>query len=360
MISLNSKLFFLSFICTTFICLSSSSTISYQYSILGPNIDKLPSPDEAIKLFQQWKKEHGRVYTNIEDLGKRFDIFLSNLRYITKYNAKKASTSNYLLGLNKFADWSPEEFQRTYLHDLDMPMNNSMKQNDLSCKAPPSIDWRKKGAVTEIKDQGSCGSCWAFAAAAAIEGINAIATGKLINLSEQELLDCDLVSHGCNSGWVNKAFDWVLHNGGIASSVGYPLYKGKRDSCQAYKSQNSATIDGYGHVARSDNGLLCATANQPITVCLNATEFQHYYYGIYDGYNCPRNSVYSNHCLTIVGYGSKDGEDFWIVKNSWGKSWGINGYIWIKRNTDLAHGVCGINAWAYNPIKKSHAHNKKN
>ncbi|KAJ1403003.1 Peptidase C1A, papain C-terminal [Sesbania bispinosa] len=312
MISHTSSLFLFFFICTTLLlCLVSSSSIPTQYSsILGPNLDKLPSEDEAIKLFQLWKKEHGRVYKDLDEMTRKFEIFLSNLKYITESNAKRESPHGSLLGLNKFADFSAKEFQEKYLHDIDMPMEyTTMKLDDLPCDAPSSLDWRSKGAVTGVKDQGDCGSCWTFSAAGAIEGINAIATRRLISLSEQELLDCDHISQGCNSGWVDAAFNWVKRNHGIALEHDYP-YNGRQ-----------------------------------------AADFHLYTHGIYDGANCPVNSDATNHCVLIVGYDSIDGQDFWIVKNSWGTTWGMDGYIWIKRNTGKKYGVCAINAWAYGPTK---------
>ncbi|CAJ2658861.1 unnamed protein product [Trifolium pratense] len=353
-----SKLFLLFTIFTTFLYFSLSYDTPTKYSsILGPNLDKLPTQDKAIELFQQWMKDHGRVYKDLEEMSKKFDNFLSNLKYIIETNAKRKSPHGFLLGLTNFSDWSFQEFQKRYLHDIDMSMNiDTMKMNDVhglsSCDAPSSLDWRSKGVVTNVKDQQNCGSCWTFSAVGAIEGLNAIVSGKLINFSEQELLDCEL-SGGCNMGWVNKAFDWIIRNKGIASANDY-AYTGNKGACKASQIQNNvfSIINTYHHVEESDNGLLCAVAKQPISVCLYASQdFHHYSHGIFDGPNCPVNSKDTNHCLLIVGYDSVDGEDYWILKNSWGTAWGMNGYMWLKRNTNKTHGVCAINAWAYNPVK---------
>ncbi|XP_045802725.1 ervatamin-B-like [Trifolium pratense] len=359
MIFHTSYLFLLFIIFTTFLCPFSSYDISTKYSsILGPNLDKLPTQDKTIKLFQQWMKDHGRVYKDLKEMTKKFDIFLSNLKYITETNAKRKSPHDFFLGLNNFSDWNSQEFQEKYLHDIDMSMNNDMVNvngvRDLSsCSdAPSSLDWNSKGAVTTVKNQNTCGSCWAFAAVGAIEGLNAIQTGKLIDFSEQQVLDCT-VSEGCISGWVNKAFDWIISNQGIASANDYSYTSSKGD-CKASQIQNNAdsTISAYYHVEESDNGLLCAVAKQPISVCLYAPDdFHQYSHGIFDGPNCPVDSKDTNHCLLIVGYDSIDGVDYWILKNSWGTSWGMNGYMWMRRNTDKMYGVCAVNSWAYNPVK---------
>ncbi|KAE9592140.1 hypothetical protein Lal_00012941 [Lupinus albus] len=353
MISQTSLLFLISFIFTTFISLSSSSPILTQYSILGPNLDKYPSEDDAIILFQLWKKEHGRVYNDLQDMAKRFDIFISNLNDIIESNLKRTSSDDYILGLNKFADWSNKEFEETYLNNnVDMPEDSDMKLNDdLTCYVPSRLDWRKKGAVTAVKDQGRCGSCWAFATVAGIEGINAIATGNLISLSEQQIVSCDKNNRGCKGGQVNKALSWVLKHGGIASEEDYP-YIAKNGTCRTtQKVRNSAYIDGYRRLAQSDNAILCATSIQPIIACLNATSFKLYQGRIFHGRYCKK-TTFTNHCVLIVGYGSQNGVDYWIVKNSWGKKWGRDGYILIKRNTGLPYGVCAINSKAFQPLIK--------
>lgn len=164
MISQTSNLFLFFIIFTTILCISSSTydvpTIKYSY-ILGPNLDKLPTQNETRKLFQSWMKEHGRVYKNVDEMAKKFNVFKSNLKYITETNAKRKSPHEYVLGLTHFADWSHQEFKETYLHKNDMSMlNSTMKMknvNSVSCNAPKSLDWRSKGVVGSVKEQGTCG-----------------------------------------------------------------------------------------------------------------------------------------------------------------------------------------------------------
>ncbi|KAB1210229.1 Cysteine proteinase RD21a [Morella rubra] len=196
----------------------------------------------------------------------------------------------------------------------------NVQQNLQSCdSAPSSLDWRNKGIVTGVKDQGSCGSCWAFSSTGAIEGINALVTGDLISLSEQELVDCDTTNEGCEGGYMDYAFEWVINNGGIDTESDYP-YTGVDGTCNTTKEETKAvTIDGYEDVEESESALLCATVQQPISVGIDgsAIDFQLYTSGIYDG-DCSDDPDDIDHAVLIMGYGSEDGEDYWIVKNSWG------------------------------------------
>ncbi|XP_028769810.1 ervatamin-B-like [Neltuma alba] len=337
--------------CSILICLSSGF----------PTSESSVSPSKAeqdFEMFQQWMAEHGRFYPNSEESNTRFQIFQRNLKYITETNAKRSkSTYGYRLGLNKFADMSPEEFTQTYLRPLEVPANiapasssSSYVQQQDSCAPPATMDWRKQGVVTPVKDQRRCGSCWAFGATGALESVHAITTGKLVSLSEQELVDCDPLSRGCAGGWPHNAFEWVVQNGGISKEEDYP-YVARQGRCKAnmHDGDKVVKISGYSKIPQSDDALLCATSKQPVPVAFNATDLQFYKSGIYGGENCPEGSTGVTHVALIVGYDSKDGTDYWIAKNSWGENWGMNGYFFIKRNTNLPHGVCALNAWAYVP-----------
>ncbi|KAM3200112.1 hypothetical protein P3L10_032473 [Capsicum annuum] len=188
------------------------------------------------------------------------------------------------------------------------------------------MDWRKKGVVTGIKDQGQCGCCWAFSVVAATEGINKIKTGKLISLSEQELVDCDTSSNmGCEGGLMDDAFKFIIKNHGLTTESNYP-YEETDGTCKTGKESN--------HAAK-------ITTNQPVSVAIdaNASDFQFYSSGVFTG-EC---GTELDHGVTAVGYGeTSDGMEYWLVKNSWGTGWGENGYIRMQRNIDAEEELCGI------------------
>ncbi|KAG2687847.1 hypothetical protein I3760_09G069500 [Carya illinoinensis] len=335
-----------------------------EYSILGHDQENFPSEERVVELFQRWRQKHRRVYKHAEEVEKRFENFRMNLEYIVEKNTRsRRSPKAHRLGLNRFADMSNEEFREVYMSKVKRPFTeksntliSSKRQRKLrSCDdAPSSLDWRSKGIVTGVKDQGSCGSCWSFSSTGAIEGINALVTGDLVSLSEQELVDCDTTNEGCDGGYMDYAFEWVISNGGIDTEADYP-YTGVDGTCNTTKEETKVvTIDGYEDVSESDSALLCATVQQPISVGIDgsAMDFQLYTSGIYDG-DCSSDPDDIDHAVLVVGYGSEDGEDYWIVKNSWGTDWGMEGYIYIRRDTNLTYGVCAINAMASYPTKES-------
>ncbi|XVE88190.1 hypothetical protein DITRI_Ditri19aG0048900 [Diplodiscus trichospermus] len=298
--------------------------------------------------FEQWLASYGRVYEDASEKDKRFQIFKENVEYIESHNAD--TSKNYKLGVNEFTDLTNEEFKAMRNGYKMRPSKivassrtSSFRYENVNA-VPPSMDWREKGAVTNIKDQGQCGCCWAFSAVAAMEGITKLKTGKLISISEQELVDCDIngEDQGCNGGLMDDAFKFIISNKGLTTESNYP-YQGVDGTCNKKKAANhAATITSYEDVpSNSESALLKAVANQPVSVAIDAggSDFQHYKSGIFTG-EC---GTFLDHGVTAVGYGkADDGTKYWLVKNSWGTSWGEDGYIRMQKDIDAEEGLCGI------------------
>ncbi|KAJ0976024.1 hypothetical protein J5N97_017989 [Dioscorea zingiberensis] len=305
-------------------------------------------------LFESWCREFNKSYASEEEKLARFRIFENNLAFVNRHNS--ARNSSYDLGLNAFADLTHHEFRAARLglsFGFAEPFGDRTVFRGSVGGVPDSVDWRDSGAVTQVKDQGSCGACWAFSATGAIEGINKIVTGSLVSLSEQELCDCDRTyNNGCSGGLMDYAFKWVIQNHGIDTEDDYPYKTGERSCLKNKLNRRVVSIDGYTDVpANNEDLLLQAVAKQPVSVgiCGSERAFQLYSKGIFSG-PC---STSLDHAVLIVGYGSENGVDYWIVKNSWGARWGINGYMHMLRNTGSSQGMCGINMLASFPTKTS-------
>ncbi|RZC17264.1 vignain-like [Glycine soja] len=318
----------------------------------------LASEESFWDLYERWRSHH-TVSRSLGDKHKRFNVFKANVMHV--HNTNKMDKP-YKLKLNKFADMTNHEFRSTYAgskvnhHRMfqGTPRGNGTFMYEKVGSVPPSVDWRKNGAVTGVKDQGQCGSCWAFSTVVAVEGINQIKTNKLVSLSEQELVDCDTKKNaGCNGGLMESAFEFIKQKGGITTESNYP-YTAQDGTCDASKANDLAvSIDGHENVpANDENALLKAVANQPVSVAIDAggSDFQFYSEGVFTG-DC---STELNHGVAIVGYGTTvDGTDYWTVRNSWGPEWGEQGYIRMQRSISKKEGLCGIAMMASYPIKNS-------
>ncbi|PON56386.1 Cysteine Protease [Parasponia andersonii] len=310
-----------------------------------------------VDMHEQWMAQYERTYADNNEKEMRFEIFKNNLNYVENFN--KEGNRTYKLGINTLADLTNEEFliyftgfKRPIRSSLSREHNSFMYENLTATDIPTSVDWRNQGAVTDIKDQQRCGCCWSFSAVAAVEGITQIKTGNLVSLSEQQLVDCTKGNEGCNGGIMEKAFEFIMQNKGIATEASYPYQERDDLACQTAGNNavdSTTQITGYEQVpASNEEALLKAVSVQPVSVGIEASEsFKMYQTGVFSGDDCGRTL---NHAVTIVGYGTTDdGTKYWLVKNSWGKSWGENGYMKILRDVESTEGVCGIATQASYP-----------
>ncbi|ALC40945.1 Cp1, partial [Drosophila busckii] len=291
--------------------------------------------------WSSFKSNFGRGYKSLKEELQRREIFISNKRLINEHNKRfRAGLESFEKGVNQFSDLTFEEFERLYLSKLNPYHNNTLEKSvfePAEGDVPDSIDWRTKGAVTPVKDQGQCGSCWAFSANGALEGQWYLKTSRLISLSEQNLLDCSTEkygNHGCNGGWPASALKYIIFNRGINADKTYP-YEAKQGKCRFNETAIAATMNKIGYVASGDEDALkkaVATVG-PISVAIMVTgSFMNYKSGVYSEESCPAGV---NHGVVIVGYGTDaNGVDYWLVKNSWGPHWGDKGYIRMSRNAN--------------------------
>ncbi|XP_022017702.1 senescence-specific cysteine protease SAG39 [Helianthus annuus] len=303
-----------------------------------------------VEKHEQWMAVHGHVYKDAAEKEMRFEIFKSNVERIEAFNSEGGKS--YRLGVNAFTDLTSEEFRasRNGFKVSSHPRATGFRYENLTA-VPSSMDWRQKGVVTPVKDQGQCGCCWAFSAVAATEGINQLSTGNLISLSEQELVECDTSGEdeGCNGGLMDEAFKFIIQNKGLTTETNYP-YEGIDGTCSTTKeSSHAATITGYEDVpTNSEAALLKAMAMQPVSVAIDASgsDFQSYKSSVFTG-EC---GTQLDHGVTVVGYGTTDdGTKYWLVKNSWGTTWGEEGYIRMQRDVASENGLCGIAMMASYP-----------
>jgi cathepsin L len=267
-------------------------------------------------------RETGNFFTG-EEYQTRFGIWSTNKRIVQEHNAGKAS---FQLALNKLAHMTPSEYRSL----LGFRMNAAERKAVPSNFKADECDWRQKGAVNPIQDQAQCGSCWAFSTIQAQESQFFITNGKLQKLSEQNLVDCVSTCYGCNGGLMDAAYTYVVkHQGGkFMLEEDYP-YTAKDGNCKFDASKATSMVVGYTNVvAGSETDLAAKVASMgPAAIAIDASHysFQLYKSGIYDEASCSARNL--DHGVGCVGYGSENGVNYWIVRNSWGESWGENGYI---------------------------------
>ncbi|KAK9113039.1 hypothetical protein Scep_020558 [Stephania cephalantha] len=324
-----------------------------------PLIRQVVAPDEddlalnAEHHFKGFLSQFKKSYADEAEHAYRFSVFKSNLRRAKRHQKLDPSAVH---GITQFSDLTPSEFRRQYLglRRLSLPADAHqapiLPTNDL----PTEFDWRDRGAVTGVKDQGSCGSCWSFSTTGALEGANFLATGKLVSLSEQQLVDCDHVcdpeqpgscDSGCNGGLMTSALEYTLKAGGLMREEDYPYTGTDRGACKFNKSKIAASVANFSVVSLDEDQIAAnLVKNGPLAIGINAVFMQTYIGGVSCPYICGR---HLDHGVLLVGYGSAGfapirfkEKPYWIIKNSWGEKWGENGYYKICKGRN----ICGVDS----------------
>jgi cathepsin L len=285
------------------------------------------------KQFVAFMREHGKIYTGAE-YHFRLGVFMANARFVQEFNRRRHSFS---ISLNKFSVYTQAE----YVCLLGVNSRGSprlLHANPLSIEAPDSLDYRDQGAVnTPVRDQGNCGSCWAFSAITAQESQWFLQSGSLVQFSESNLVDCVITNSGCDGGWPHLAYEYVTSNqqGKINLGADYP-YKAVDGPCRYDSTKAIGNIVSYVNVTQGDEIDLKNKLYQygPASICIDASSvwFMLYSSGIYDNPNCAQDVDNLDHAVGLVGYGTEGLADYWIVRNSWGPDWGENGYVRMARN----------------------------
>jgi cathepsin F len=342
--------------------------------------------DTSFAKYEEYIAKYGKKFNSLDELTKHYEAYNANMGHASRLNQEngKDEGEDDTFGETEFSDIDPEEFQQKYLTFTVPEGQTTEKNDDVSGTTQPeadvatpetpeadttatetndastgrnlqqdeqrnlqaipySFDWRTKGAVGPVKNQGSCGVCWAFATVANIEGLYYRKYGVLRNFSEQQLLDCSLANFGCNGGFMEKAMTYVKNAGGLQQTGDYGTYKQYRKTCTFNKNKAVAKVRSYVMLGTNEVTIKNYLYNNgPITAALNANTLQYYRGGIVN-VSCSRKV---NHAVTLVGYGSSNGMDYWIVKNSWGPYWGDKGYFKIRRGV----GMCGINTYVVSAV----------
>jgi len=306
--------------------------------------------DAEFSAFLEYTKDFNKSYTSVEEFVVRLANFKNTLTRIERMRVAHPSAR---FSINKFSDLSPAEFKARYLNyrPRGVDSNAAILVND--DEAPNDVvDWRTSGAVSDVKDQGQCGSCWAFSAAEEIESANFLAhkPDQIVELSPQQIVSCDSTDGGCNGGDTITAYAYVQSVGGIETEADYPYSSGGGDSgtCQFDQSKIVANIQNYTYAtppctdscdSQDEDTLASNLASvAPVSICVYAESWQDYSGGVFDG-DCPHDYTSLDHCVQLVGYSKGQGDtDYWIVRNSWNTNWGDAGYIYLPIGTN----ACGV------------------
>ncbi|XP_074579378.1 cysteine proteinase 2-like [Curcuma longa] len=311
-------------------------------AVLGRSRDSLRFAGFALR--------YGKSYGSAEEIRKRFAVFAENLALIRSTNRKGLP---YRLGINSFADMTWEEFRASRLgaaQNCSATLKRNQNHQMAEVELPATKDWRESGIVSPVKDQGHCGSCWTFSTTGALEAAYKQATGKDISLSEQQLVDCGYAfnNFGCNGGLPSQAFEYIKYNGGLDTEEAYP-YKGVNGYCK-FNSENVGVkvLDSVNITLGAEDELKYAVGLvRPVSVAFQVVrDFRLYKGGVYTSKTCGKTPMDVNHAVLAVGYGVENGIPYWLIKNSWGDYWGVDGYF----KMEMGKNMCGVATCASYPI----------
>jgi len=322
-----------------------SHTAALLICFLAFRVSAFPfgNPDLDLE-WEDFKQRYNKNYElDGEEQGRRL-TWEDNLKFIDEHNAAAANGEHtYEVGVNEYADWSTDElvkFMNGYKNSSET-LNGEVDNFENVDWVNPSVDWVKEGYVTGVKNQAQCGSCWAFSATGSLEGQHFKKTGKLVSLSEQNLVDCEKQDFGCMGGLMAHAFAYIEKNNGIDTESSYP-YTAKTGKKCLFKPQDvGATLQSYKTIptGKEDDLQKAVASVGPVSVAIDASQRSFHFYkkGVYYEPDCS--SIRLDHGVLAVGYGTDTGKDYWMVKNSWGTTWGMEGYIQMSRNRK---NNCGI------------------
>jgi len=310
---------------------------------------------EPQSLFVEFLESYPHDFPSQQERQRRYSVFLNNLKNIKQLNAVHDGQATF--GLNEFSLMTPAEFKATRaggvkrnyawtdFFNVDESSMLPMATDEQVAAAPTAVDWRtrKPPVVTPVKNQRQCGDCWAFSTTGNVEGQWALSGRPLVSLSEQQLCDCDTTDHGCDGGMMNNAMNYIIRNGGIDTEASYP-YRAKQGACKFNKANIGAKISSFKMIPHDPAQIAYYVANQgPVSIAVDATTWQSYKSGIIKS-NCGKDL---DHGVLLVGYGQQGSTPYWIVKNSWGTTWGQSGYILVSRGPG---DMCGIDKFPITSI----------
>jgi len=277
--------------------------------------------------FVQFVQDHGKKYHSDHEFLYRFSIFQQNMAEVEIMNIN----STAVFGVTQFSDLTHDEFKHMYLMNNLPPVEEGEYLEIPKVQAPTKFDWRSSGAVTPVKNQGQCGSCWAFSATENIESVWKIAGHPIPSLSPQQMVDCDKDCFGCGGGWPYRAMNYIIRAGGQDSESSYP-YTARNGQCAFKPASVVAKIKSYKNIPKNEQQIKEALATtSPFSICVDASRWSSYRGGVMTANQCGRNI---DHCVQLVGYDETGAQKFWIVRNSWGTGWGESGYIRLAMGTD--------------------------